>query len=279
MDKYLFNDGTNVIREVQSKEELELLAQSAIDRNKIRVWVFNTSEWLTYAEYSKRAGIKPTNIPQKEKNKAIEKTETVKPLRKSRSGNWLRNGFVAALAVVTIILIYNFTRVTWTRITPLNIRAQRPANTPPVDADSLIQAIEWTRGQKLDKVTKTNLRIRNTWPDRVVLQLTAERDSSSNNATKAHHIEISVDNSTGYFIDEAIVELRTWKDERIASTDTFHFRNINYAQPARRILEREYRVDSMEVSFNSIRAKSFNFCYSSGKESNYGNLNDRWFCK
>lgn len=279
MDKYLFNDGTNVIREVQSKEELELLVQGAIDRDKIRVWIFNTSEWLTYTEYSKRAGIKHANISHKEKTKAIEKKETERPARKSTSRNWLRNGFVAALAVVTIILIYNFTRVTWTRIAPLSIQAQRPANTPPVDADSLIQAIEWARGTKLDKITKTNLRIRNSWPDRIVLQLTAERDSSSNNATKAHHIELSVDNSTGYFIDEAIVELRTWKDNLVASTDTFHFRNINYAQPARRTLEREYRVDSMTVSFSSIRAKSFNFCYSSIKESNYGNLNDRWFCK
>lgn len=144
--------------------------------------------------------------------------------------------------------------------------------------DSLIQVIETTREQKLDKVTLTNLRIRNTWPDRIELQLKTDRDSGDA-GTKFYHVELSIDNTTGYNIDNAVAELKEWKNNVATRTDTIHFSNIGYSSLANRAVDTEYRGDSLSVSFLSIKAKSFNFCYSADKESNYGNFNDRWFCR
>ena len=182
------------------------------------------------------------------------------------------------LAGAAIFLVYNFTKIKWEKAPPLNIMAVRPSNVPLMDIDSLIQFLEDSRGQKLDKITKTNLRIRNTWPERITLQLTAGRDTS-NMGSKYYGIELSIDNSTGYNIDNAIVKLSIWKDHELNNSDTFHFTNISYVMAAKRKVENSYRGDSLSVSFQSIKARVFNFCYSSDKKSNYGNNNDRWFCR
>jgi len=147
-----------------------------------------------------------------------------------------------------------------------------------VHIDSLIEAIESLRGQKLDKITRTNLRIRNEWPDRLQLQLNADRDTSRE-GSRYYNIDLSIDNSTGYNIDNAIVKLAAWKKCELSSSDTIRFANIGYAAPAIRKIEGMYKGDSISVSFTSIRSKVFNFCYSSDKKSNYGNYNDRWFCR
>ena len=52
MDKYLFTDGTSGVREVQSQEELKTLIASATQPGKIRIWIFNTNEWINYAGFS-----------------------------------------------------------------------------------------------------------------------------------------------------------------------------------------------------------------------------------
>lgn len=278
MEKYLFTDGTNVVREVQSKEELHTLIQSSGDTGKIRVWIFSTSEWITYAEFSKRPVAKVLPIIKtaiKEEKKKEPLVATRKPGRKYTGAIKF---FIATLTGAAIFLVYNFTRVKWHTASSLQITAGRPDNTPMMNVDSLILAIETTRGQKLDKVTLTNLRIRNTWPDRIELQLKSDRDTSQA-GTKFYNVEISIDNSTGYNIDNAVVELKNWKNDVINSIDTIHFDNIGYSALSGRKLEAEYRGDSLSVSFLSIKAKSFNFCYSVDKESNYGNLNDRWFCR
>ncbi len=179
---------------------------------------------------------------------------------------------------LAIFLVYNFTRVKWTSLAPLQITAERPANVPVMSVDSLIGVVETLRGQKLDKTTLTNLRIRNTWPDRIKLQIKCDRDSGAA-GIKYKNIELSVDNSTGYQIDNVVIELKNWQNEIIHKTDTFHLNNIGYAALSNRMLKNEYRGDSLSVSFLNIKARSFNFCYSFDKESNYGNLNDRWFCK
>jgi hypothetical protein len=276
MEKYLFNDGTNEIREVQSREELEVLIQSAIDREKIRIWVFNSNEWLTHAEFSKR-GIPRTPVKKKNITPVPAQSKQVSPVP-AKKRHWVRNITITAIATATALVIYNFTRITWKELTPLTLTASRPENTPPVDVDSLIQALEIARNAKLDKVTRTNLRIRTTWPERILLNLTSQRQTNGS-TTKFHDVNISVDNATGYFIDDAVVKLQSWKNNQVVTTDTFHFKTIAYSMPAQRLLTQEYRGDSLSISFSSIKAKPFNFCYSADKESNYGNLNDRWFCK
>ena len=96
----------------------------------------------------------------------------------------------------------------------MEITAARPNNVPLMDVDSLIQEIEFVRGQKLDRVTATNLRIRNTWPDRMQLKLKSERETA-NGDTKFYNVNLFIDNSTGYNIDQAIVELTPGKMTRI----------------------------------------------------------------
>jgi len=280
MSKYLFTDGTSGVREVQSQEELKTLIASAIQPDKIRIWIFNTNEWINYAGFSN--GVLLT---RKEKNNPIVKNNLPASVSENGLSKRSTNGkrglkkylfFIAAAAGV--FLVYNFTRIKWEKASPFNLTAARPSNVPLINADSLIQFMEESRGQKLDKVTKTNLRIRNTWPERMTLQLNADRDVSVA-GSRYYDAELSIDNSTGYNIDNAIVKFIVWKDNEISSTDTFHFNNISYAVAAKRKLDNIYRGDSLSVSFQSIKAKVFNFCYSADKKSNYGNSGDRWFCR
>jgi hypothetical protein len=276
MEKYLFTDGTNVIREVQSKEELNTLIQSSADPAMVRIWLFNTSEWISLADFNKRSN----KFISSERKVApvIEIKEQVKPPRKFIIRGLLKKALIGIIVAAAILLVYNFTKVTWQKTSPLSIIAERPANNPVTNVDSLIETIEALRGQKLDKITRTNLRIRNTWPDLLQLQLTADRDISRE-GLRYYNLELSVDNSTGYNIDNAIVKLAVWTNSQISSSDTLRFSNIGYASPARRKIEGVYKGDSISVSFTSVKSKVFNFCYSSDKKSNYGNYNDRWFCK
>lgn len=276
MEKYLFIDGTNVIREVESKEELNTLIQSAVDPEAIRIWVFNTSEWVSYAEFTKRSA---SNYVIKKAVPADTASEN-KPVqykRKKRYG-WLRKSVIAIIAAGAIFLIYNFTKLRWTKISSIDITAARPENAPVINIDSLIQTIEFSRGKQLDKITSTNLRIRNTWPDRLELHLAADRDTS-NAGLQYYNIKLSIDNSTGYNIDDAVAEIEVWKNNEMVESDSVHFDNITYEAIAERNVNTSYRGDSISVAFNSIRSKAFNFCYSADKKSNYGNLNDRWFCR
>ncbi|MGK2863599.1 MAG: hypothetical protein ACSLE0_16830 [Chitinophagaceae bacterium] len=277
MEKYLFTDGTNVVREVQSKEELHTLIKLCGDTAKARIWIANTCEWIPYTEFSKRST--PKIIPQKNIVKPAEKIMpvTIAPRSKAKYAGAVKLFFSLATGLA-IFLVYNFTRVKWTSLAPLQITAERPANVPVMSVDSLIGVVETLRGQKLDKTTLTNLRIRNNWPDRIMLQIKCDRDSGAA-GIKYKNIELSVDNSTGYQIDNVVVELKDWQNDAIHKTDTFHLNNIGYSALSNRILKNEYRGDSLSVSFLYIKARSFNFCYSFDKESNYGNLNDRWFCK
>lgn len=278
MEKYLFTDGTNVVREVQSKEELQSLMQASGDTGKIRIWVFSTSEWISFAEFSKHNI--SNNLPLKKAEKVERKTEPVaihKP-PKTKQSSWPLKLFIMLITAGAIFLVYNFTREKWHHASPLTIEAGYPENVPQMNIDSLLFEIEMTRGQKLDKVTTTNLRIRNSWPDRVLLKLTTDRDTSLS-GSKFFNLEVAIDNSTGYHIDKAVVEVKNWKNSSLVNTDTVYFSNINYTAPVRSKLNDEYRGDSLSVSFLSLKAKSFNFCYAYDKESNYGNFNDRWFCR
>jgi hypothetical protein len=276
MEKYLFTDGTNGVREVQSQEELKTLIESAQQPEKIRIWVFNSNEWISYAGFSK--GMPFTNKENAPVPNKTKRTEDQLTPARVNGKRWLKKFLFICIAGMTVFLIYNFTKIRWVKTSPLNITAVRPANVPAMDVDSLVQFLEYSRGQKLDRITKTNLRIRNTWTDRIILQLSSDRDTS-NAGSRYSNIELTIDNSTGYNIDNAIVKLTAWKNNEINSSDTFHFNNVGYAMAARRKIKNSYRGDSLSVSFQSIRAKVFNFCYSADKKSNYGNNNDRWFCR
>ena len=143
---------------------------------------------------------------------------------------------------------------------------------------SLIMTIEMGRGTLLDRSTRTNLRLRNTWPDRIELKLNAERETGSA-GSRYHPIDVSIDNTTGFNLDEAIIKLNVWKNGKVNATDTLRFTNILYDKLSSRQLSDTYQGDSIAVSFESIRAKSFNFCYTASAKNNSGNYNDRWFCR
>lgn len=288
MEKYLFTDGTNGVREVQSQEELQTLIASAAqppdragtDGDKIKIWIFNTNEWIGYKSFSHGSTLNGKHkAPPPVKNSlivnAIENGTAKKPVK---SNGLIKKLLFFVVGAAGIFLIYNFTKVKWEKTTPLNVAAGWPANVQVMDADSLIQTIEETRGQPLDKITKTNLRIRNTWPDRIALQLNSDHDISTA-GSRYYNMEFSIDNSTGYNIDNAVVKLTVWKNNEVSATDTFRLNNISYAAAAKRTIDNVYRGDSVSVSFQSIKAKAFNFCYSADKKSNYGNAADKWYCK
>lgn len=282
MEKYLFNDGTNVINEVHSAEELKSLLRSCSDPTRTRIWVFDTNEWVSYTDFAKTYNFSFIPAPATKKNNpvlAAEPDEADAPDWKRK----VKGFFFVILAVAAALLIYNFTKIKWEKAGAVSITASRPSNTPDINVDSLIQVIELQRGQSLDKVTNTNFRIRNTWPDKISLKLTG--DKFSNKLTNRYeNLELIIDNSTGYNLDNAVVQLDTWKkiaadSFAVNSSDTIRFSNIGYVLPAKRKMESIYKGDSLSVSFYSIKSKAFNFCYSSEKESNYGNKNDRWYCK
>ncbi|MFN4313211.1 MAG: hypothetical protein ACK4E0_02880 [Chitinophagaceae bacterium] len=276
MEKYLFNDGTNVVREVQSKEELKALAEQA-DPQKATVWVFHTSEWISYSQFRSRYLSQGSTVKQVPPVKVVAEKESPSTPQKRKAGR-LWQWLAVIVAAVAILLVYNFTRLQWRSLPELSLKASRPANAPPIDADSLQAVLEGRRGTVLDKVTRTNLRIRNGWPDRILLSLRAQRDSSSA-GIRFQPTEAVLDNATGYLIDDAVAELNIWRDGRSIHTEPIHFEKINYTEPGRRQLSGNYVGDSISIHFISIGSKAFNFCYSADKQSNYGNLNDRWFCR
>ena len=276
MEKYLFTDGTNVIREVESEKELQTLIESSSNSDKIRIWMFNSSEWITLNAYYKLR-----RKPDSQERQILVVDETpVKFKKKSSTSKGIikKLAFVAA-AVVIAMFIYNFTKVKWSKASAVVVTPIRPSNSPLLNIDSLIQNLEWSRGQKLDKVTRTNLRIRNTWPDNILLKLEAERDTSSSGGSRFYDLKMKIDNATGYHIDEGVVEYEIWNGDDLSYSDTIEFNRIRYDSPFLRDLAGEFKGDSISVKFLAIKSKSFNFCYSAEKESNYGNLNDRWFCK
>jgi hypothetical protein len=271
MDKFLFTDGTNGVREVQSQQELQILIESAEQPDKIRIWLFSSNEWISYAAFRKQVPA----IHKKDKA-VIAVTKTV-PLKKSRNGRVKKILYITG-AAAGVFLVVNFTKIKWERAEPVNISAVRPDNVPAMDMDSLIWEIEDSRGQTIDKNTKNNLRLRNTWPDRIELKLHAERETS-NASSRYFNVDISIDNSTGFNVDNAVVKLMVWKNSKVSTTDTLRFTDIRYDKLLRRQLDNTYRGDSISVSFESIKAKAFNFCYSAATKNNSGNYNDRWFCR
>ncbi len=272
MEKYLFTDGTSGVKEVQSREELQSLVQQSADPGRVRVWIFDTNEWINYSSFCKQYPFSP---PKETKTEIVVPRTAVQ--RQQAGKRWLKKFLFVAALVAGALLVFNFTSIKWEKTTPLSVTAQRPANAPLMDMDSLVATIEYTRGKPLDRSTRNNLRLRNTWPERILLQLNAERETSKV-GTRHFHVDISIDNTTGLDLDSAIVKLLVWKRDKISRTDTLQFRDIRYDRQLVRRLNDIYRGDSLSLSFQSIRARAFNFCYTADVENNSGNYNDRWFC-
>lgn len=280
MDKFLFTDGTGEVREVESQDELESLLKSVAQPEKIRIWLFSSSEWIGYAAYRKQI---PASVRK-------EKPAIDTPGQYSASSNVAvaaktgtkRRLFTKAIyaigAAAGVFLVFNFTKIKWEKADPVSSIAARPANVPEMDIDSLIYEIEDARDVTLDRSTKNNLRLRNTWPERIELRLNSERETS-NAGSRYFAATVSIDNSTGFVLDNAVVKLSVWKNNKISLIDTLRFNNVRYDKVLKRQLADTYRGDSISVSFESIKAKAFNFCYSAAIKNNSGNYNDRWFCR
>jgi hypothetical protein len=278
MDRFLFTDGTNGVREAQSKEELENWIVAAAQPGQIKIWLFSSNEWISYAAYRKLIPASGLIAPKKE-NPAGNLTQPATPfIKPARRSSWLKRSlYITGIAAGTF-LIFNFTRVKWDRADPLSNAAARPANVPLMDIDSLISTIEENRGQSIDRNTKNNLRLRNDWPERILLQVTADRETNGS-SSRFFNVDISIDNTTGFQLDKAVVKLQVWKDQKPQMSDTLHFSSIRYDRLSKRELDFRYKGDSLSVSFESIKAKAFNFCYSAAVKNSSGNYNDRWFCR
>ena len=275
MDKFLFTDGTNGVIEAQSREQLEGLIESSAQPGKIQVWIFSSNEWMSYAAFRKQFPF----TPRKEKNILVAYgPEATQHRTQSVKSHWLKKTLYFTGAAAGIFLVFNFTKISWEEAEPVNSSATRPANVPAMDIDSLIYEIEDARGQSLDRNTRNNLRLRNTWPERILLQLKADRETSSA-GSRFFNVDISVDNTTGFNLDNAVVKLSVWKNKKVSLTDTIRFSNIRYDKLSVRELDSRYKGDSISVSFESIKAKAYNFCYSAATKNNSGNYNDRWFCR
>ena len=273
MEKFLFTDGSSEVREIHSREELQALISECPRPDAIRIWVFNTNEWISYAAFTKQS-------PAFKKELVPVKTIPVQTVTRSSAGNrWLKKFLYLILFVAGGFLVLNFTRVRWESAGTQYISAARPGNMPKMDIDSLIWIIEQQRGQKIDRSTRNNLRLRNEWPERILLQAVCNKETSKNDGARFSGIDLNIDNTTGLQIDQAIVKLTVWKEQKITGTDTFRFDYIDYSKLAKRELTKTYRGDSLSVSFQSIRARSFNFCYSANTKNEYGDHYDKWFCK
>lgn len=273
MKKYLFTDGTSGVKEAQSQEELENLIDNSASPGTIRIWLFSSSDWINYTSYRKQYP-----APAKKEIINVATAPLIAPAGSLYKKRWLKKFLFISAIMAGAFLVFNFTRIKWEKAAAVNFIASRPANVPVMDIDSLISEIEYDRGENLDRNTKTNLRLRNTWPDRIELKLNAERETNGT-LSRYFNIDISIDNTTGFNLDRAVVRLNTWKDGKLRNTDTVQFNGIRYDKLSTRRLGSSYRGDSIAVSFESIRAKAFNFCYSSDLKNNSGNYNDRWFCR
>ncbi|MGQ0740640.1 MAG: hypothetical protein ACT4OJ_16445 [Bacteroidota bacterium] len=273
MDHYLFTDGTSEVKEAHSKEELLSLINSSAAPGHIRVWAFNSNEWMDYTIFLKH-------------NPGFSKTDTHKTVNGAelpvvspgKGRSWVKRSLLMAGAAAAVLLVFNFTSARWEKGSPLKTQAPRPENVPVMDIDSMITEIEWQRGKTIDKGTRYNLRMRNNWPEHILLYLNAEKEVKGS-LSRFFNISVSIDNSTGFVLDNAQVQLQVWENGKPAPSDTLQFSSIRYDKVLVRQLAGVYRADSISVSFRGIRAGAFNFCYSASIKNNSGNHNDKWFCR
>lgn len=274
MKKFLFTDGTPGVMEVQNPEDLEELIDLAADPARVRIWLYSSNEWITLSAYRKQF---PAPAHKSRTTADLPPLYSV-PKATRKKGNGFRKLLYLTGGIAGVLLVVNFTKIKWEKAEPVTSTAARPLNMPQMDIDSLISEIEMERGQSLDRSTRNNLRLRNSWPDRILLQFVSEKETNGS-ASRFYNGTVSIDNSTGFNIDNAVVRFFVWKNKKISLTDTLQFSNIRYDKLAKRELKDRYRGDSISVAFESIRAKAFNFCYAASTKNDPGEYNDRWFCR
>ena len=54
MNKFLFTDGLNGVQQAASAEELETRIESSTEKDQIRIWIYNTNEWISVTAYRKQ---------------------------------------------------------------------------------------------------------------------------------------------------------------------------------------------------------------------------------
>ena len=204
MEKFLFTDGSSGVREASSRKELEEFAANAAGGPGLKVWVYGRNEWLGYAAFTTQYPLTARhNRKEQAEFPAHAASPSVKPAR------WKKRLLGYTAVIILLLLVFNFTRMRWEKPVTVTMSSTRPANVPVMDVDSLVRDIELRRGEKIDRNTKSNLRLRNTWPEVILLETTATKERSDR-ANKFSGISIKVDNTTGHVIDEAIVMLNSW---------------------------------------------------------------------
>ena len=171
----MYNDGSGKIREVSSKEELDYYLSISPDKNKVKIWLYHSSSWVSYQDYLKSIG---------NRQWAIDKVETAKPVAdspKQVKEETILNPYITEpapppvkekitrpptvtkplqiilnICIVLVVaggvyaaLFYNTKE--WTDPRRFETKAPRPANMPDLNMDSLIQIVEGKDKRTQDK--------------------------------------------------------------------------------------------------------------------------------
>lgn len=284
--KFLFNDGSGSVREVHSEEELNILINNTSQKQLIRIWLFNSSQWISYNDYlriQKPSPLKKFQVPLIEESVATEEqNQTAAPRKITKFLTTVKVVVISAAIIgIATVVAFALMKKEWLEPSSAIVYADRPENSPTINTDSLVAVIQETEFRILEKLTKTNLRLRNNWPDKIVLSLAYSKSQNANDNTRFRfdHTTINLENTTGYDLDNAVVEVKVWRLHQNVLTDTFHFAAVRHAIPAVKDTGKEYQGDSISLNFQKIRSYGLNFCYTYDLPSVSGNPNDKWFCK
>lgn len=300
--KFLYNDGSGKIREVSSKEELDYYIGISPDKSRIRIWLYHSSKWMDYQEYLKTAIANRQSAMDRAPAAVKQQTAKVEPVvppftpsppppvvkEKKPRPQTVTKPLQIILNICIVLVVAGgvyaalfYSNKEWTEPLVFDITAPRPENAPEINMDSLIQTIEVKELRTLDKLTKMNLRLRNNWPDKIVLTLQVEmrRQLKKDSLREFRNLKWTVKNFSGYEIDEAVAALNVWRNGEVSKQDTFRLTGIGYREPFTMNIPNTYKGDSLTVNFYSIRSFGLNFCYSYEQPNISGNPNDKWFCK
>jgi hypothetical protein len=298
--KFLFNDGSGKIRELSSKEELDYYISISPDKQKLKIWLYHSSSWISYEEFLKRAAThkSPWNGKPETVQPAVVIEKSIAPTppppapaikEKKRHAQTVTKPLQLLLNICIVLVVAGgvyaalfYSQKEWTDPQFFDTTASRPHNTPPLNADSLIHMIEVKEKRTLDKLTKMNLRLRNNWPEKIVLTLQGQQQTHLKNDSirRFENLQCIVKNFTGYTIDHAVVMLQVWQSGSPKIQDTFRLEQIDHRGDAYTLnISNTYKGDSLTIRFSSIRSFGLNFCYSYEEPTISGNPNDKWFCK
>jgi hypothetical protein len=292
--KFLYNDGSGTIREVGSKAELDYYLSISPDKSRVRIWLFHNSSWITWQEYSKMDLVEVKQretIVAKPINEVKEVVAPAPPIDKPKPARSKRTvtkplQILLNICIVLVVaggvyaaLFYNTKE--WSDEKAFEVTATRPENAPALSIDSIIHSLEVKEKKTLGTLTKMNLRLRNNWPEKIVLVLKGQRQQQlkKDSIHRFTKLEWIVKNSTGYEIDEAEAVVTVWKNGSAQTQDSYRITGIGLREPANLPIPNTYKGDSLTIHFKSLRSFGLNFCYTYDQPTISGNPNDKWFCK